>query len=101
MGMAVQVYRLFLFKYMDKSKARVQAATEAGLRHGVTYGQLVLQWALDQGVAFITPLYHPEYMSEDLPCQDFHTDAEDEKLLRTHEPFPCSAYLVGAKQNIP
>jgi len=82
-GIAVVAYGVFNFKYpaFPLSEERVQAASIAGRNHGATWGQLVMQWALDQGLAIMTPLYHPEYIREDLPCTGFSVTAQDRQLL--------------------
>lgn len=92
--MAVIAYGLFNFKERDDYK---EAAEKAAKRHNVTYGQLAVKWALDQGVAFMTGLYHPQYMREDLPCLDFQMDATDHKILKSVPEWPCNMQYL-AKQ---
>jgi len=97
--MAVVAYGLFNFKYFPFGKGgpnsssnllRVQAAEKAGKKHNVTWGQIAIKWARDQGVGFLTGLYHPEYLEEDLPCLDgLHLDAEDHATLAEAPPWEC------------
>lgn len=98
MGIAVQAYGLFNHKYMPGANSTVGAATAAAQRHGVTWGQLLLQWALDKGVALSTGMYHPHYLAEDTPCLDFHTDAQDEQLLAAPPRWSCQTSIENANQ---
>lgn len=103
-GIAVVIYGDFEFKSLSMAKeshAMVQAAVDAGKRHDKTWGQLILQWALDQGVSVVTPLYDPQYAAEDLPCLGFTLDAEDLELLASVESVPCSDGPSRSKQLFP
>lgn len=87
--MAVLAYGLFNFKNMPEGKEK-KAITRAAERHNVTYGQVAIRWALDQGVGFISGMYHPEYLKEDLPCLDFEMEAADHELLQTTPEWECN-----------
>jgi len=79
----------------------MQAARAAALRHNVTWAQLVLQWVVDQGIAFLTKMApdpslgvdQQQFLIEDLPCLDFHTDAQDEELIRLAPPWTCNTTM--------
>jgi len=75
MNMTVTAYSVMLWK--DLNTTTMDVATQVGSKYNATYGQLGLQIVLDQGFVFLTPLYSPVYLNEDLPCHNFHTTQED------------------------
>lgn len=75
-GIAVQAYGLFT----QLSTEMVQAAERLGRPHNATWGQFIIQWALDQGIGFTTS-YHGGWLREDMQCLGFHTNAEDRTTL--------------------
>lgn len=101
---AVLVYGLFNFKFVGPTEVvnlRIKAAEEAGAAHGVTYGQLVIQWLLEQGLGFATGLYHPEYLREDAACMDFNISSHDLAKLRSAPNMTCGQSARIFKQYMP
>jgi alcohol dehydrogenase (NADP+) len=87
---AVLAFGSFNFKSIPEGK-ELKAAQKAAERHGVTFGKVAAKWVLDQNVAFMTGMYHPEHLEEDLSCSDFQMDAVDQQLLETAPEWDCES----------
>jgi len=97
-GIAVVIYDLFNFADMGKNgDAMKLKATAVGARHDATWGQVVLQWALDRGVSVVTSMM----TAQDLPCLGFTVSPEDEQLLAKVDSVLCSFGRDVAHQLFP
>lgn len=57
------------------------AVTTVAKKHGVSNTQVLLRWALDQGVAVIPGATSKEHIKENLNLPEFHLDAGDFELI--------------------
>ncbi|CAE7628471.1 unnamed protein product [Symbiodinium sp. CCMP2456] len=69
----------------SQNKARGEAATKIAEKYGKTSAQVLLRWALDQGVAVIPGASSEQHIREDLDLTGFELTSEDAKLLESVE----------------
>ena len=69
----------------SQNKARGEAAAKIAEKYGKTSAQVLLRWALDQGVAVIPGASSEEHIREDLDLTGFALTSEDAKLLESVE----------------
>ena len=69
----------------SQNKARGDAVTKIASKYGKTNAQVLLRWALDQGVAVIPGASSEQHIREDLDLSGFALTDEDAKLLESGE----------------
>lgn len=103
-NITVVAYGLFNFKnpaFAELTSAIMPVVQKVAEKHKTTFGQVAMKWATDQGLAFVSGMYHSEFLQEDLSCQTFQTDKEDLELLASAPAWPCELTLFATKQNLP
>jgi len=100
-GIALVAYGLFNFAMLPGGGSYMPLAGQVAKQHGVTYGQFMIRWAHQQGFAFITGLYHEEYMLEDAVCLNFNVTSQDIAILQSQKSWPCEMTEHCAQQYLP
>eukprot|EP00913_Durusdinium_trenchii_P032526 g30451.t1 len=67
------------------NQARGEVVSKVAAKYGRTNAQVLLRWALDQGIAVIPGTNSEQHIREDLDL-DFHLDPKDAQLLDTWPP---------------
>lgn len=81
-GIAVTAYFSFGGSAKNAEKERGgSAVTSVAQKHGVTNTQVLLRWALDQGIAVIPGATSKDHIKENLNLPEFHLDTSDFELI--------------------
>jgi 2,5-diketo-D-gluconate reductase A len=101
---AVQSYSLFApFKAIPGKDQNpyTDAAKKVASSHGATHGQVAIRWARKNGVGFMTR-FNSKFLDEDLKCNSFELDSEDDKKAFSSAPeWACDLTVMLAKQYMP